>query len=466
MVFNSLHFLVFFIVVTVWFFRMQHQKSRIWLLLLSSCYFYMMFIPVYILILFFTILVDYYAGLLLERTDGRRRKLILSGSIAANLGVLVFFKYFDFLSTSLQPLLHALFPSVRVPYLDLLLPIGLSFHTFQALSYTIEVYRGNQRAEKDLAVYALYVMYYPQLVAGPIERPQNMLGQFHEFRPYNWDNVKEGLLRMSWGFFKKMVVADRVAMIVDHVYDTRSHQSSLSLVIGAIAYSVQIYCDFSGYSDIAIGASKVMGIKLMENFRNPYGAQGLAEFWKRWHISLSTWFRDYLYIPLGGNRKGIIRTRFNVFVVFILSGLWHGANWTFGLWGVVHGFLVTVFPGLKNIKSGIAKGGRSVAAIRVTATFTLVTLLWIFFRAPTVQDGFAYVAGIFSFSGSRLSTGLNTNEFLLAIFVSVLMFVAEARIKRFYFRSDILFYISICLAVNVCYFLGVVGETKFIYFQF
>lgn len=466
MVFNSLHFLVFFIVVTVWFFRLQHQKSRIWLLLLSSCYFYMMFIPVYILILFFTILVDYYAGLLLERTDGRRRNLILSGSIAANLGVLVFFKYFDFLSTSLQPVLQALFPSVRVPYLDLLLPIGLSFHTFQALSYTIEVYRGNQRAEKDVAVYALYVMYYPQLVAGPIERPQNMLGQFHEFRPYAWDNVKEGLLRMSWGFFKKMVIADRVAMIVDHIFDTRSQQSSLTLAIGAIAYSVQIYCDFSGYSDIAIGASKVMGIKLMENFRNPYGAQGLGDFWNRWHISLSTWFRDYLYIPLGGNRKGIIRTRFNVFVVFILSGLWHGANWTFGLWGVLHGFLVTVFPGLKNVNSGIAKGGRIVAAIRVVATFMLVTLLWIFFRAPTVQDAFSYIAGIFSFSGSSLSTGLNTNEFLLAVFVSVIMFAAEARIKRFYFRSDILFYISICLAVIVCYFLGVVGETKFIYFQF
>lgn len=466
MVFNSLHFLVFFIVVTVWFFRLQHQKSRIWLLLLSSCYFYMMFIPVYILILFFTILVDYYAGLLLERTDGRRRNLILSGSIAANLGVLVFFKYFDFLSTSLQPVLQALFPSVRVPYLDLLLPIGLSFHTFQALSYTIEVYRGNQRAEKDVAVYALYVMYYPQLVAGPIERPQNMLGQFHEFRPYAWDNVKEGLLRMSWGFFKKMVIADRLAMIVDHVFDTRSQQSSLTLAVGAIAYSVQIYCDFSGYSDIAIGASKVMGIKLMENFRNPYGAQGLGDFWKRWHISLSTWFRDYLYIPLGGNRKGIIRTRFNVFVVFILSGLWHGANWTFGLWGVLHGFLVTVFPGLKNVNSGIAKGGRSVAAIRVVATFMLVTLLWIFFRAPTMQDAFSYIAGIFSFSGSSLSTGLNTNEFLLAVFVSAIMFAAEARIKRFYFRSDILFYISICLAVIVCYFLGVVGETKFIYFQF
>lgn len=426
----------------------------------------MMFIPVYILILFFTILVDYYAGLLLERTDGRRRNLILSGSIAANLGVLVFFKYFDFLSTSLQPVLQALFPSVRVPYLDLLLPIGLSFHTFQALSYTIEVYRGNQRAEKDVAVYALYVMYYPQLVAGPIERPQNMLGQFHEFRPYAWDNVKEGLLRMSWGFFKKMVIADRLAMIVDHVFDTRSQQSSLTLAVGAIAYSVQIYCDFSGYSDIAIGASKVMGIKLMENFRNPYGAQGLGDFWKRWHISLSTWFRDYLYIPLGGNRKGIIRTRFNVFVVFILSGLWHGANWTFGLWGVLHGFLVTVFPGLKNVNSGIAKGGRSVAAIRVVATFMLVTLLWIFFRAPTMQDAFSYIAGIFSFSGSSLSTGLNTNEFLLAVFVSAIMFAAEARIKRFYFRSDILFYISICLAVIVCYFLGVVGETKFIYFQF
>ncbi len=466
MVFNSIHFLAFFIVVTVWFFRLRNQKSRVLLLLLSSCYFYMMFIPVYILILFFTILVDYYAGLWLERTDGRARKLILSVSIAANLGVLFVFKYFDFFAKSLEPIIHALFPSVHMHYLDLLLPIGLSFHTFQALSYTIEVYRCNQRAEKDIAVYALYVLYYPQLVAGPIERPQHMLGQFHEFKPYHWDNVKEGLLRMSWGFFKKMVIADRVAMIVDHVYDTHTEQSSLTLAIGAIAYSVQIYCDFSGYSDIAIGASKVMGVKLMENFRNPYGAKGLADFWKRWHISLSTWFRDYLYIPLGGSRRGIIRNRVNVLVVFLVSGFWHGANWTFGLWGVLHSFFVSAFPGLKEIENGTSKGGGIATIIRVTATFLIVTFLWIFFRAPTIQDALTYIAGIFAFSDGSLSTGLNTTEFLLAILLSIYMFVLEARIKRFYLRSDVLFFLTVFIAVIFCYFLGVVGETKFIYFQF
>lgn len=426
----------------------------------------MMFIPVYILILFFTILVDYYAGLRMERTDGRTRKLILTGSIVANIGVLVVFKYFNFLSASLQPAVSALFPSVHAPILDLLLPIGLSFHTFQALSYTIEVYRKKQQAEKDIAVYALYVMYYPQLVAGPIERPQNMLGQFREFRPYDWSNVKEGLLRMSWGFFKKMVIADRVAMIVDHIYDTHQQQSSLTLAIGAIAYSVQIYCDFSGYSDIAIGASKVMGIRLMENFRNPYGAQGLAEFWKRWHISLSTWFRDYLYIPLGGSRSGKLRTRFNVFVVFIVSGLWHGANWTFGLWGLLHGLFVSLFPGLKRGESGKIQSNRVGVVARVAATFLLVSLLWVFFRAPTIQDAFSFIGGIFAFSGMSLSTGLNTTEFILAILLSVFMFGAESRIKRFYFRNDLLFYVAMFSAVVVCYFLGVVGETKFIYFQF
>jgi D-alanyl-lipoteichoic acid acyltransferase DltB (MBOAT superfamily) len=426
----------------------------------------MMFIPVYILILFFTILVDYYAGLWMGRTDGRTRKWILTGSVVANIGVLVVFKYFNFLSTSLQPALRALFPSVHAPILDLLLPIGLSFHTFQALSYTIEVYRRNQLAEKDIAVYALYVMYYPQLVAGPIERPQNMLAQFHEFRPYDWSNVKEGVLRMSWGIFKKMVIADRVAMIVDHVYDSHQQQSSLTLAIGAVAYSVQIYCDFSGYSDIAIGASKVMGIKLMENFRNPYGAQGLAEFWKRWHISLSTWFRDYLYIPLGGSRRGHLRTRFNVFVVFLVSGLWHGANWTFGLWGVLHGFFVSLFPGKNTTDIGTKKGGGIGVYARVAATFLLVTFLWVFFRAPTIHDAFSYIGGIFAFSGMSLSTGLNATEFILAILLSIFMFVAEARIKRFYFGSDLLFYVTLFLSIIVCYFLGVVGETKFIYFQF
>ena len=328
MLFNSFHFLVFFIVVTSLYFALPY-KNRWFLLLISSCYFYMAFVPIYILILGFTIVIDYFAGIYIENATGKKKKFYLIFSLIANIGVLAIFKYYNFINANLSFLLHGFALTNPLPYLSILLPIGLSFHTFQAMSYTIEVYRGNQKAERHFGIYSLYVMFYPQLVAGPIERPQNLLHQFRERYDFNYERVTSGLRLMAWGLFKKVVIADRLAIVVDTVYNNPEQHNSLTLIIATIFFAFQIFCDFSGYSDMAIGAARVMGFKLMTNFDKPYQSKSIHEFWKRWHISLSTWFRDYFYISLGGNRVSIPRWYLNLFLVFLVSGLWHGANWTF-----------------------------------------------------------------------------------------------------------------------------------------
>ncbi|MDT7604999.1 MAG: alginate O-acetyltransferase complex protein AlgI, partial [Acidobacteriota bacterium] len=337
MLFNSLHFLIFFPVVTTLFFVLPH-RLRWAMLLAASCYFYMVFKPLYILILAFTIIVDYTAGILIEDAKGRRRKAYLVASICANVGVLAFFKYYNFLNGSLREALGALHLAAPVPpLLHILLPIGLSFHTFQSLSYTIEVYRGRHPAERHAGIFALYVMFYPQLVAGPIERPQNLLHQFHERHYFDYPRVVAGLQLMLWGMFKKVVIADRLSPFVNLVYDDPHSYRGVSFIVATIFFAFQIYCDFSGYSDIALGAAQVMGFTLMKNFDRPYFSKSISEFWKRWHISLSTWFRDYVYLSLGGNRVSRPRWYFNLFFTFLVSGLWHGANWTYVIWGALNG---------------------------------------------------------------------------------------------------------------------------------
>jgi alginate O-acetyltransferase complex protein AlgI len=462
MVFNSLQFLVFFMVVTISYFQLKNQKARIWLLLLASCYFYMTFIPLYILILAFTIIIDYFAGILISRATGTK-KLWLTISIIANVGILVFYKYFNFFLGAVEPIIGQLVPHYQLPYMNIILPIGLSFHTFQAMSYTIEVYRGKQPPERNFIIYALYVMYYPQLVAGPIERPQNMLHQFHEYRPYNWNNVKEGLARMAWGFFKKVVIADRVSIAVDYAFSNHQALGAYPLLVGAMFYSFQIYCDFSGYSDIALGASKIMGIQLMENFNEPYKAKNITEFWTRWHISLSTWFRDYLYIPLGGNRLGERRRKVNAFIVFLLSGLWHGANWTFVAWGSIHGALVTLLPGRK--KAGVEKS-TVTRALFIVVNFILVTICWVFFRASNVQVALHYIASIVTLKAGATKFGLNTAELLTSVIFIAIMLFRENKFRGHFIKSDKAFGIYLSAMVLVCYLFGVFGENQFIYFQF
>jgi alginate O-acetyltransferase complex protein AlgI len=461
MLFNSLQFLVFFMVVTLWFYTLKTQKSRNLLLLIASCYFYMSFVPKYILILGATIVIDYIAGILIERTQGKGRRLWLIMSLIANIGILAYYKYFNFLAENLNDLLHMASVDKQFSLMKIILPVGLSFHTFQAMSYTIEVYRGNQQAERNFATYALYVMFYPQLVAGPIERPQNILPQLHEYRPYNWEHIKEGLVRMLWGFFKKVVIADRLAMVVDYAFDNHTSSSWYVLAIGAIFYSFQIYCDFSGYCDIGIGAARVMNIKLMENFSQPYTSSNITTFWKRWHMSLSGWFRDYVYIPLGGNRKGELRRRINVFIVFLLSGLWHGANWTFVMWGGLHGLLVTVFPG-----SGEKQKSLAANTLKAIVTFIAVTILWIFFRASNINQALVYIGNILRLQSGDSALGLNIAELLFSVLLIVVMMVKEFRVQGYRIESDKKFYIYTAAMVFLCYIFGVFSENQFIYFQF
>jgi D-alanyl-lipoteichoic acid acyltransferase DltB (MBOAT superfamily) len=388
MLFNSAEFLFFFVCVTAAFFVLP-QRTRWMLLLAASIYFYMQFRPVYVLILFFTILIDYFAGIWIERARARHKRIALVTSLVANISVLAFFKYFDFLSINLFSIWNGMGFAGAAPLLDILLPIGLSFHTFQSMSYTIEVYRGNQKAEKNLGVFAVYVMFYPQLVAGPIERPQNLLPQFRSPHFFNAERVVDGLRLMCWGLFKKVVIADRLALVVDNVYNAPREYNGIILVIATIFFAYQIYCDFSGYSDMAVGAARVMGFELMENFRFPYAARSFSDFWSRWHVSLSSWFRDYVYIPLGGNRVSALKWARNIAITLFLSGLWHGANWTFICWGLIHAGYLIAERGLgKMFTKKFPVGGPPVAAaiLKSALVLSMVGLAWIFFRAHTVSD--------------------------------------------------------------------------------
>jgi alginate O-acetyltransferase complex protein AlgI len=396
MLFNSLEFAFFFPVVTILFFLLPH-KFRWMLLLAASCFFYMFFKPIYILILIFTIIIDYFAGIWIARErDKRKKKYLLVLSIISNVGVLAIFKYYNFIAINVNTVLESIHHTGTIPLLKILLPIGLSFHTFQAMSYTIEVYRGNQQPERHFGIYALYVMFYPQLVAGPIERPQNILHQFHEVKHFDYENMRSGLIQIAWGLFKKVVIADRLALFVNQVYGNPFSYTGLPLIIATVFFAFQIYCDFSGYSDIAIGTARCMGYDLMTNFNKPYRATSIAGFWQRWHISLSTWFRDYVYIPLGGNRVSKLRWCLNILIVFMLSGAWHGANWTFFVWGALHGiYLVCERIFHKSGRTGEQAASMPVILVRRIGVFILVGFAWIFFRAQDLRHASYIIRNLF-----------------------------------------------------------------------
>lgn len=476
MLFNSIHFVLFFIIVTSSYFILPH-KFRWFLLLASSCYFYMAFVPVYILILGFTIIIDYFAGIFIERAEGKRRKLFLIISLIANIGVLAIFKYYNFLNDNLSLFLNNLGYDNSVPYLSILLPIGLSFHTFQAMSYTIEVYRGNQEAERNFGIYSLYVMFYPQLVAGPIERPQNLLSQFYEKHKFEYAGVVEGLKLMLWGFFKKIVIADRLAIYVNAVYNNPDQHNGMTLALATVFFAFQIYCDFSGYSDIAIGTARVMGFKLMTNFNRPYFSRSISEFWKRWHISLSTWFKDYLYISLGGSKVTIPRWYFNLFFVFLVSGLWHGANWTFIIWGALNGFYLVFAVMTQNISTkfnkitGLTKLPGFNQVLSIIITFILTCFAWIFFRANDVTDAFNIIKKISAFDGPVY---YEKPSMMIYSFLAIL-FLLFAEAKREYYRGSFSFInnrnwivrnMSYAFLIIVILLVGVFDSGQFIYFQF
>jgi hypothetical protein len=468
MIFNSVHFIVFFIVTTILYYALPHRYR--WAFLLAiSCYFYMVFKPIYILILAGTIVVDYVAGLFLENTvDPKRKKWFLIASIIANVGVLAVFKYYNFINENLTELLGVFHVKNEIPMLRILLPIGLSFHTFQAMSYTIEVYRGKQKAERHFGIYALYVMYYPQLVAGPIERPQNILHQLKEKVTFNYDGIVSGLKFILWGLFVKVVIADRLSIYVDIVYNSPQHHSAITSIVATLFFTFQIYCDFSGYSSIAIGCAKVLGVDLMTNFRRPYMSFSVREFWSRWHISLSTWFRDYLYIPLGGNRVSLYRNMFNLFFVFLVSGLWHGANWTFIIWGALHGFYLMM-------EIVIDKYFPSITLprfIRWSLNFILVAIAWVFFRAANFQAAKQILKNIYTFKSGSLYIG-NASYLVYGFGLILFLFAAEYNAEKLNNKYSLLFsehkawrwsgYLLLILTI-LC--IGVFNGGQFIYFQF
>jgi alginate O-acetyltransferase complex protein AlgI len=435
MLFNSLQFLIFFSIVTAAYFALPH-RMRWPLLLIASCYFYMVLVPQYILILVFLILVDYSAGLLIEHAEGQKRKLILVLSLIANIGILGVFKYFNFLNANLHGIFNIFGWHYAVGDLSLVLPIGLSFHTFQSMSYTIEVYRGRYKAEHHLGTYALYVLFYPQMVAGPIERPGNLLIQFHEEKKFDYQRVADGLKQMVWGLFKKVVIADRLALFVNAVYNDPVNHRGLPLILATYFFSFQIYCDFSGYSDIAIGAAKVMGIRLMDNFNRPYYAKSIGEFWRRWHISLSSWLRDYLFLPISymAVRKfdsfKSIRVRadiwgysFGILATMLIGGLWHGANYTFIVWGALHGVYQVVSRASQRFRKSFTKKLHISSyplihkGMKVFITFHLVTFTWIFFRAKSVGDAWYIVTHMFQSTpiDSFRNLGFSTYDTIVAL---------------------------------------------------
>ncbi len=492
MLFNSFSFLIFFPLVTIIYFLLPH-KYRWFHLLVASCVFYMFFIPIYILILFITILIDYFAGIYIENTTGVKKKMYLIFSIISTCLVLFVFKYFNFFNTNFKELATVLHLHYPIPLLNIILPIGLSFHTFQSLSYVIEVYRGNQKTEKNFGIYALYVMFYPQLVAGPIERPQNLLHQFYEKHSFDIKRIIDGLKLMLWGLFKKVVIADRLSVVVNQIYNDPHQYNGIHFIVATIFFAFQIYCDFSGYSDIAIGSAKVMGFKLMTNFRKPYFSKSISEFWKRWHISLSTWFRDYLYISLGGNRVVKWRLYFNLVVTFLVSGLWHGANWTYVIWGGLNGMFIvfetyanTVNVRIPNIFRrkvffNLSKFGRMLF------TFSLISIAWIFFRANNLKDSMYILTHLFSgikyfmsnlndegyISGVLNSFGVIRFEFFLSFGLIVLLLIIESfdfELSFFEKINDFPIYIRwmvYYLIIGGLLFFGTFNTPQqFIYFQF
>ncbi len=486
MLFNSLEFAIFFPLITISYFLLPH-KHRWWLLLGASAFFYMAFVPSYILILGITIVVDYFAAIFIEEAQSiDRKKAYLTLSLIANIGFLAFFKYFNFLNSNIAELADLAGWNYPIDNLNIILPIGLSFHTFQAMSYTIEVFRGRQKTERHFGIYALYVLFFPQLVAGPIERPQNILHQFHEEHFFDYQRVADGLKLMTWGLFKKVVIADRLAPLVDSYYTNPNGFSGPELALGTFFFAVQIFCDFSGYSDIAIGAAQVLGFKLMVNFKRPYFALSVSDFWKRWHISLSSWFRDYLFFPLERRRSKWLGQSANLFLVFLVSGLWHGANWTYVIWGGLHGLYLALEVQIQRAWKSLPEKihtvfpGWILSLAQRIIVLILVGYAWVFFRADSVTTAWLISSRLFNgwtdgASLLKLTNSTFTNyELLITFFAMAVMeivhhFQERGSLRALLSKKTAALRWTLYVGVLVCILVfGKIYQapTDFIYFQF
>ena len=442
MVFNSLQFLIFLPVVLLVNYILPKKVRYLWLLI-SSYYFYMCWSAKYALLIAFSTIVTYFCGILTEKFRKKGAKVVVAASLVINLGILFFFKYFNFTFSILGTLLSRLHIAFNAPVIDVLLPVGISFYTFQALGYTIDVYRGQIKAERNIFRYALFVSFFPQLVAGPIERSKNLMSQLEEAKDFSFDNAREGILLMLWGFFLKIVIADRIAIFVDCVYDAPDTYTGLYLILASILFAFQIYCDFAGYSTIAMGSAKMLGINLMENFSAPYLSSSVASFWRKWHISLTTWFKDYLYIPLGGNRKGKIRKYFNKIFVFLVSGLWHGAGISYVIWGGLNGLYQVIAEILTPLRHRLHLDSKCALSslFRGIFTFILVDFAWIFFRAKSFTEACIVLKNIFIPSNfDIISCGLDMPNIILLVVSLLLLLIADI------FKSR-----NICIREKICH---------------
>lgn len=487
MLFNSIDFLVFFPIVTIIFFLIPRKLRVLWLLV-ASYYFYMCWNPKYAMLIAVSTAITFLSGLMMEKLKSKHgKKLVIAVSLVSNLAILGIFKYANFALQTLSHITNRLGMGTIDKRLDLLLPVGISFYTFQALSYTIDVYRGNTIAERNIVRYALFVSFFPQLVAGPIERSGNLLCQIQqisEAKLWEFGRVRDGLLLMLWGLFQKLVIADRASILVNQVYGNYKNYGFFELAIASVLFAFEIYCDFGGYTNIARGTARVMGFSLMQNFRQPYFAVSIRDFWRRWHISLTSWFTDYLYIPLGGNRKGVVWQYFNIMIVFGISGLWHGASWHFVAWGLLH----AAYQIIGNLKNRIKKKLEMKDDIhcsfsqrlgKAIITFTLVDLAWVFFAADHLRDVyciFRRMLTVFQTTGIY-EIGLDKgNWFVLCFGITVLMMVDMIHERGYsvflwinqqtlWFRWSLYLGLLWCIILFGIYGVGY-DSSQFIYFQF
>lgn len=492
MLFNSLDFLFFFPIVLIVFWAIPGKLRQVWLLA-CSYFFYMCWEPKYILLILFSTIITYSCPLIMEKMQSNlAKKLVIGICISLNLLLLFYYKYFNFMLSTISTISHRSFSP-----LNIILPVGISFFTFQALGYSIDCYRGTVKPERNFIQYALFVSFFPQLVAGPIERSGNLLGQLEQLKHtsrkelINIEKIREGFILMAWGMFLKTVIADRIAILVDTVYDNVSIYGSIALILAFLGFGLQIYCDFCSYSTIAIGAARIMNINLMENFNAPYFSTSITDFWRRWHISLSSWFRDYLYIPLGGSRKGFGRKLLNLMIVFSCSGLWHGANWTFVFWGALHGCALVIEniakPYLNKIESyfEVNKKNFGFVLCRAVIVTAFVDLAWVFFRADSFGQAFTFIKRMFTkgdwwnlFNDTIFTYGLNTLEYsILAISLLLLFVVDYVRTRKNMaidkwliseFAGFRIIFLTIIIFMTIAFGLYGPGfdSQQFIYFQF
>ena len=493
MLFNSIEFLIFFPIAVVAYYIFPKAIRNYWLLV-CSYYFYMCWNPKYSFLLMTTTIITYLSGLLLDVVNkseldsgdtNRLRKCIVAVSFVLNIGLLFYFKYINFAMDIWEDIMSRFGMRLEAPVFDVILPVGISFYIFQALSYTMDVYRGEIYAEKNPFRYALFVSFFPQLVAGPIERSKNLLKQLAKPSEFVYENVRAGLLTMLWGYFLKLVIADRCALLVDEVFSNVGEYRGYQLMTASLLFTLQIYCDFMSYSTIAKGAAKVLGYELMENFNTPYFATSIQDFWRRWHISLSSWLRDYLYIPLGGNKKGRVRKQFNVLLTFFVSGLWHGAAFTFVIWGMVHGILQVIEDILKPYtdkllqKAKINPDNKILLLVKIFVTFVMVDLAWVLFRADTLSDAVLVYSKMWQTSGLEeikygiFEIGLDKHNWCLLLIGVAILFCSSLMRSRSITLSEWIsskiFLIRYALywgtMIMIMFSMDITGK-EFIYFQF